>query len=82
MTIDKKKVVYQIYPKSYKDTTGNGVGDLRGIIDKLPYLQELGIDMIWLNPFYLVHNETMAMMFQIIRRSTLILGRWLILKIW
>ncbi|HGA4420247.1 TPA: alpha,alpha-phosphotrehalase [Streptococcus pyogenes] len=52
MTIDKKKVVYQIYPKSYKDTTGNGVGDLRGIIDKLPYLQELGIDMIWLNPFY------------------------------
>lgn len=52
MTIDKRKVVYQIYPKSYKDTTGNGVGDLRGIIEKLPYLRELGIDMIWLNPFY------------------------------
>ncbi|EHI68854.1 alpha,alpha-phosphotrehalase [Streptococcus ictaluri] len=52
MTIDKRKVVYQIYPKSYKDTTGNGVGDLRGIIEKLPYLSELGIDMIWLNPFY------------------------------
>lgn len=52
MTIDKCKVVYQIYPKSYKDTTGNGVGDLRGIIEKLPYLKELGIDMIWLNPFY------------------------------
>lgn len=52
MTIDKRKVVYQIYPKSYKDTTGNGVGDLRGIIEKLPYLKELGIDMIWLNPFY------------------------------
>lgn len=50
--IDKTKVVYQIYPKSYKDTTGNGVGDLRGIIEKLPYLAELGIDMIWLNPFY------------------------------
>ncbi|HRK75975.1 MAG TPA: alpha-amylase family glycosyl hydrolase, partial [Streptococcus parasuis] len=44
MTIDKRKVVYQIYPKSYKDTTGNGVGDLRGIIEKLPYLKELGID--------------------------------------
>ena len=55
MTYDKwwqKAVVYQIYPKSYKDTTGNGVGDLRGIIEKLPYLEELGIDMIWLNPFY------------------------------
>lgn len=52
MTIDKRKVVYQIYPKSYKDTTGNGVGDLRGIIEKLPYLKELGINMIWLNPFY------------------------------
>lgn len=52
MAIDKRKVVYQIYPKSYKDTTGNGVGDLRGIIEKLPYLKELGIDMIWLNPFY------------------------------
>ncbi|HEO3453543.1 TPA: alpha,alpha-phosphotrehalase [Streptococcus agalactiae] len=52
MTIDKRKVVYQIYPKSYKDTTGNGVGDLRGIIEKLPYLAELGIDMVWLNPFY------------------------------
>ncbi|WP_162011975.1 alpha,alpha-phosphotrehalase [Streptococcus sp. S784/96/1] len=50
--IDKTKVVYQIYPKSYKDTTGNGVGDLRGIIEKIPYLAELGIDMIWLNPFY------------------------------
>ncbi|HEN9895782.1 alpha,alpha-phosphotrehalase [Streptococcus agalactiae] len=52
MTIDKRKVVYQIYPKSYKDTTGNGVGDLRGIIEKLPYLAELSIDMVWLNPFY------------------------------
>lgn len=52
MVFDKKKVVYQIYPKSYKDTIGNGVGDLRGIISKLPYLEELGVDVIWLNPFY------------------------------
>ena len=52
MTFYKRQVVYQIYPKSYKDTTGNGVGDLRGIIEKLPYLQELGVDVIWLNPFY------------------------------
>ena len=52
MTLDKTKVVYQIYPKSYKDTTGNGIGDFRGIIEKIPYLAELGVDMVWLNPFY------------------------------
>ena len=52
MTFDKRKVVYQIYPKSYKDTTGNGIGDLQGIIEKIPYLAQLGVDMIWLNPFY------------------------------
>ena len=52
MALDKTKVVYQIYPKSYKDTTGNGIGDFRGIIEKIPYLAELGVDMVWLNPFY------------------------------
>lgn len=52
MTIDKTKVVYQIYPKSFKDTRGNGIGDLRGIIEQLPYLADLGIDMVWLNPIY------------------------------
>ncbi len=52
MTLDKRKVVYQIYPKSYKDTTGNGIGDFRGIIEKIPYIAKLGVDMVWLNPFY------------------------------
>ncbi|MDS4573517.1 alpha,alpha-phosphotrehalase [Streptococcus pneumoniae] len=52
MTLDKGKVVYQIYLKSYKDTTGNGIGDFRGIIGKIPYLAKLGVDMVWLNPFY------------------------------
>ncbi|HEU6005316.1 TPA: alpha,alpha-phosphotrehalase [Streptococcus pneumoniae] len=52
MTLDKGKVVYQIYPKSYKDTTENGIGDFRGIIGKIPYLAKLGVDMVWLNPFY------------------------------
>ena len=47
------KVVYQAYPKSFKDTDGNGIGDLRGIKEKLPYLADLGIDMLWLNPFYI-----------------------------
>lgn len=48
----KKKVVYQIYPKSFKDTNGTGTGDLKGIIEKLDYLQTLGVDYIWLTPFY------------------------------
>ena len=47
-----RSVVYQIYPRSFKDTSGNGVGDLRGIIEKLDYLKELGIDVIWLSPVY------------------------------
>ena len=46
----KNAVFYQIYPKSFLDTTGTGTGDLRGILEKLPYLQELGIDGIWLSP--------------------------------
>ncbi len=48
----KKSVVYQIYPKSFNDTTGNGEGDLKGIIEKLDYLQFLGIDYLWLTPIY------------------------------
>jgi trehalose-6-phosphate hydrolase len=48
----KKAVVYQIYPKSFMDTTGSGTGDLQGIIEKLDYLQELGVDVIWLTPIY------------------------------
>ncbi|WP_046175198.1 alpha,alpha-phosphotrehalase [Domibacillus indicus] len=48
----KKSVVYQIYPKSFNDTTGNGVGDIPGIIEKLDYLKELGVDVLWLTPIY------------------------------
>ncbi|MCT1183249.1 alpha-glucosidase [Lactococcus lactis] len=47
-----KMVVYQIYPKSFKDTNGDGIGDINGIIEKIPYLRELGIDFIWINPIY------------------------------
>lgn len=46
------KVAYQIYPKSFLDTNGDGIGDLRGIISKLDYLKSLGIDIIWLSPIY------------------------------
>ena len=48
----KKSVVYQIYPKSFNDTTGNGVGDLNGIIEKMDYLEYLGVDYLWLTPVY------------------------------
>ncbi|MBU4684783.1 alpha,alpha-phosphotrehalase [Cedecea davisae] len=46
-------VIYQIYPKSFQDTTGSGTGDLKGVIKRLDYLQKLGVDAIWLTPFYL-----------------------------
>jgi oligo-1,6-glucosidase len=48
----KKSVVYQVYPKSFQDSNGDGHGDLNGIRQRLPYLKELGIDVIWLNPIY------------------------------
>ncbi|MFC6118484.1 alpha,alpha-phosphotrehalase [Macrococcoides bohemicum] len=48
----RKSVVYQIYPKSFKDTTGNGQGDINGIIEKLDYLKTLGVDYLWLTPVY------------------------------
>ena len=48
----KGKVAYQIYPKSFKDSNGDGVGDLNGITEELDYLQDLGIDILWLSPIY------------------------------
>lgn len=48
----KESVVYQIYPRSFKDSNGDGIGDLNGITEKMEYLQELGIDVIWLSPVY------------------------------
>lgn len=48
----RKSVVYQIYPKSFNDTTGNGIGDINGIIEKLDYIKLLGVDYIWLTPVY------------------------------
>lgn len=52
MTWWKKSVVYQIYPRSFYDSNGDGIGDIRGIIEKLDYLEKLGIDVIWLSPVY------------------------------
>ncbi|MBQ4055020.1 MAG: glucohydrolase, partial [Clostridia bacterium] len=48
----KDAVVYQIYPKSFCDSNGDGIGDIRGIISKLDYLKDLGINTVWLSPCY------------------------------
>ena len=48
----QQAVVYQIYPRSFKDSTGSGLGDLNGVTEKIDYLAELGVDAIWLSPFY------------------------------
>ncbi|MCD7035195.1 alpha-glucosidase [Metabacillus sp. GX 13764] len=53
----KEAVVYQIYPRSFKDSNGDGIGDIKGIISKLDYLQELGVDVVWLSPVYKSPND-------------------------
>ena len=53
----KNAVVYQIYPRSFKDSNGDGIGDLQGIYEKLDYLAELGIDVIWMSPVYKSPND-------------------------
>ncbi|WP_077619986.1 glycoside hydrolase family 13 protein [Bacillus sinesaloumensis] len=53
----KESVVYQIYPRSFKDTNGDGIGDLKGITEKLDYLKDLGVDVIWLSPVYQSPND-------------------------
>ena len=56
----KEKVVYQIYPRSFKDANGDGIGDLKGIIEKLDYIKSLGVDVVWLNPICASPNEDMG----------------------
>jgi oligo-1,6-glucosidase len=53
----KEAVVYQIYPRSFKDSNGDGVGDLKGIISKLDYIKSLGVNIVWLNPIYSSPND-------------------------
>ena len=53
----KEAVVYQIYPRSFMDSNGDGIGDLKGITSKLDYLKELGIDVIWMSPIYRSPND-------------------------
>ena len=57
INVRKDAIIYQIYPRSYRDTDGDGVGDLRGIIDSLDYIAELGVNTIWLSPVYESPND-------------------------
>lgn len=56
----KEAIVYQLYPRSFKDTDGDGIGDLKGIIEKLDYIKSLGIDVVWMNPVYESPNDDMG----------------------
>ena len=53
----KEAVIYQIYPRSFADSNGDGIGDLNGITEHLPYLEKLGVDVLWLSPIYQSPND-------------------------
>ena len=53
----KEAIAYQVYPRSFNDTNNDGIGDLKGVIEKLDYLDDLGIDVIWLSPMYKSPND-------------------------
>lgn len=72
----KSAVIYQIYPRSFQDSNGDGIGDLPGITSRLDYLADLGIDAIWLSRSTVHRKMIMAMIFQITVILTLCLERW------
>lgn len=76
------KVIYQIYPKSFYDSNNDGIGDLRGIIEKIDYIKKLNVDFIWFNPFLFLHKMTTAMTLLIIKKLILVLEQWMISKNW
>lgn len=75
----KDKVVYQIYPKSFMDSNGDGFGDLKGVTAKLDYLADLGVDYLWLTPFFPRRSGTTAMMWPTTVPLTRATARW---RIW
>ena len=73
----KKAVVYQVYPKSFQDSNGDGIGDIPGIISRLGYLEKLGIDAIWLSPIYLSPGVDLSLIQIIqIKRRLRCRSRW------
>ncbi len=73
-------VIYQIYPRSFADGNGDGIGDLPGIIDRLPAVADLGVDAIWLSPFYTSPQKTPATTLPTTATSTPCLEPWLTLS--
>ena len=83
MQADRKKylwwqegIIYQVYPRSFQDSNADGVGDLRGIITRLPYLKELGIKALWVSPIFLPLWLISVTIFPIIPVSTPCSGPW------
>ena len=58
-------IFYEIYPQSFKDTNGDGIGDFQGIIEKLDYIRELGCNALWINPCFSLRSEMQDTMLQI-----------------
>ena len=76
----KEAIVYQIYPRSFKDTNGDGIGDLQGIVKSLDYVKSLGVTAVWLNPIYSSPIDELSPMTLVITEiSWQILGLWQIL---
>ena len=76
----RKSVVYQIYPKSFCDTNGDGLGDLRGVTAKLDYLKTLGVDYIWMTPFFVSPQRDSGYDVPTIATSTPDSARWRTLR--
>ena len=72
----RNSIVYQIYVKSFCDSDGDGIGDLPGITSKLDYLADLGVDYVWLTPFYPPPSATTGTTSRITVRLTHVTGRW------
>ena len=73
------KIAYQVYPKSFYDVNGDGIGDVKGVTAKLDYLKDLGVDIIWLSPIYKSPLADEAMTFPIIMGLIRVSGPW---KMW
>jgi oligo-1,6-glucosidase len=65
----KESVVYQIYPRSFKDSNGDGIGDIPGIIEKLDYLKELGVNVLWISPMLESPQDDNGLLFLLILKS-------------
>ena len=74
-------VIYQIYPRSFQDSNNDGIGDLNGIASRLNYIADLGVDAIWVSPFFMSPQYDLAMTYLTIAILTLSMGLLLILII-